>query len=368
MPIHTNLQKNDTVQTKKLQINTIEKSIDGIKNMRKTIEISSLNKAIDTTRITKKIYKPRKVIKVLPIAKKIDSLQSPVYNTFTNCFEFPDNTNNFFDNFEFTLPNPKTTKKTVKRNKKQIKKETTKNNEVITVSEWKKTNIIEQNINNQPQGFLRTDWTIGILIVSFLLFGWLNVRFSKFIKTLIESAYNYFTAKHIQEEKNIVRNNVYLLLNILFFINTAFVLTLWTEYNHATVFLQSGIILFFIYFLSIIVLYALKSLFFITLDFIFLTKKVFSNYNATIFIYNKVYGIALLPLLILIPFVSANIAYWLFIISLIIFIILYLGRILRGIRIVIKNRLSIFYLILYLCTLEILPIMLMYKTIKLYVL
>lgn len=115
MPIHTNLQKNDTVQTKKLQINTIEKSIDGIKNMRKTIEISSLNKAIDTTRITKKIYKPRKVIKVLPIAKKIDSLQSPVYNTFTNCFEFPDNTNNFFDNFEFTLPNPKTTKKNSKK-------------------------------------------------------------------------------------------------------------------------------------------------------------------------------------------------------------------------------------------------------------
>lgn len=358
MPLYRNIQKSDTTQLliKNTQSSSKPPSIQITKNLRNTLDLTSLEREKDTVKKQLKIYKQ---IKHTPaVAKQIDSLSSPVYNIFTGDFEFPTKQNNVFD---FTFYSP-----IMFENKKIGKPDAEVKTKGNFFTEMKEPLFISQNTKEQVQGFQKTDWMIGILIVSFLLFGFLNIRFGKFIKILVEASYNYFLSRNMQEEKNIVCNNVFRMLNLLFFINFAFLLALWTNYNHIEIFSQAGIGLFFIYLAFLILSYGLKSLFFLILDFIFLTQKSFANYNATIFIYNRVYGIALLPLLFFIPFVSENLTKFFFLVSLIGFILFYFARILRGIQIGIKNKISIFYLILYLCTLEILPLLFLYHTIMMY--
>jgi hypothetical protein len=103
------------------------------------------------------------------------------------------------------------------------------------------------------------------------------------------------------------------------------------------------------------------------LDFFFLTKGAFSYYNSTVFIYNRMVGLVLLPIISVVPFINTQFAPWLLYAGIVALIALYFFRIFRGIQIGIKNRLSIFYLILYLCALEILPLLVLYKLVETYV-
>lgn len=359
MPLHPYLQKNDTTQLIiKDTIKTSKPSaIRAIKELRSSLDLSTLKRAKDSVKEVVKVYKPIK--HTPPIAKQIDSLSSPVYNSFTGEFDFPVQQKNSFD---FTFYDPTTLK-----NKLPSPAPGEKKTEQKLFTEIKKNTIVSQHHKHQAEGFQKTDWMIAVLLFSFLLFGFLNIRFGKFIKTLLSASYNYFLSKNMHEERNIVRNNVFRMLNLLFFVNFAFLLALWTNYKHIAIFSQTGIGLFFIYFATLILLYGLKSLFFITLDFIFLTRKSFANYNATIFLYNKAYGIVLLPLLFFIPFVPENLTKFFFLLSLILFILFYFARILRGFQVGIKNKISIFYLILYLCTLEVLPLLFLYHTLTTYI-
>ena len=74
-------------------------------------------------------------------------------------------------------------------------------------------------------------------------------------------------------------------------------------------------------------------------------------------------GIVLLPIISILPYVPDSIAPWVFYAGFFVIILLYILRIFRGLQISFKNRLSIFYLILYLCALEIMPTLILFKVI-----
>ncbi len=351
-------QDSTTIKSIKLPIGTNEQSPNSLQITRKPIDISSLDHLIDSSRTNKPIRKVVPVIKTVPFVPQKDSLISPVYNTFTGEFDLPKEYNDW-DVFGFTPIRPVEAESVIvksKINQKIIAEKTLNVEEVFSAKD-------DANI----QGFKNADWMLGVAILAFVVFGWINVRFSRFVKSIVGASYNYFIARRLQEEGNVVRSKVFFVMNILFFINAALVIAQWFDYNSYEIFGQNGIVLFLILFASIIILYCLKSLFLLLLDFIFLTKGVFLSYNSTVFIYNKILGFALLPLVAIIPFVSTNLSLWLFYIALFLFGFLYLIRLLRGIQIGFKNRLSILYLILYLCALEILPILILYHTIEKYV-
>jgi hypothetical protein len=215
-------------------------------------------------------------------------------------------------------------------------------------------------------GFLSTDWMLGIIFLSFIIFSWIRVGFSKYFQVAVQASYNFFTDKRITEEVNVTRNRVFHFMNFLFYINIALFVTQYLEYYHIAIFNLKGILLFITIFTSIIVIYSAKFILFLLLDFLFLGRESFIKYSFTIFLYNKMIGIALLPIIALLPYVPAAITPWLFYVGAFVIVLLYILRIFRGLQISFKNRLSIFYLILYLCALEILPILILFKVIYSY--
>ncbi len=212
-----------------------------------------------------------------------------------------------------------------------------------------------------------TDWMIGVVIFSFILFAWTRMIYGKFVGMVTQSAVNFYTARRVYEESNVIRVRVFLLLNILFYINISLFASQCLSFFDVDLSGFSSFQWFGICGLAFFAIYTLKTLVLKILDFIFDTKT-FGSYNFSIYLYNKMYGLLLLPLVAVIPFVPDFVAEKLIWAGVILFIFFYVSTLFRGLRICIKNRVSIFYLFFYLCALEILPLLTIYKCILNYVL
>ena len=358
------IQVQDTTTTNKVNINTFSNPQlnSGISIERNTIEIVSLRTlTVDSARLIKP-KKVRPIIKTIPLVPENDSIEHPIFNVLENNFLFPSDPT-FFDQLNFIPFNPTLKEQVgVSKGEKTLKEKNKKKEITTTV---KKDFVIKTNQTNST-GFISTDWMLSVIIFSLILFSWIRVGYSRFYRNAIKASYNYFTARRILEEANVTRSRVFYFMNLLFFVNISLFLSQYFNYNHISFFNLNGILLFFSIFVIIILLYLAKSLFLYLLDFIFLTKGGFSSYVFTVFLYNKMIGFILLPIVSFLPFVPAHVTLWLFVAGALIIIILYVIRIFKGIQLCFKNRLSIFYMILYLCALEILPVMILFKIISSY--
>jgi hypothetical protein len=339
-------QVQDSIKTN----NTPDKQLKIERKQITTVELRSL--AVDSTRFVKP-KKHIRIIKTIPYIPLNDSIAQPVYDVFENCFFFPSD-HKLFDNFNFIPLNPKT--------KNDLLLKTSNTAIKIKTNHTKaKTTIIKNADTNAIKGFISTDWMLGIIIFSLILFGWIRVGFSRFYQNAVQASYNFFTARRIFEESNIVRKRVFYFMNFLFYVNISLFLTQILEFNHIKIFNLHGILLFISIMLSIMIVYLLKTIVFYIFEFILLAKKGFLKYLFTILLYNKVLGIALLPIISVIPFVDVSIVPILIYIGVAMIFLFYIFRILRGLQIGFNIRLSILYLILYLCALEIIPVLILIK-------
>lgn len=216
--------------------------------------------------------------------------------------------------------------------------------------------------------FMHTDWVLIVALLSLALFSWINLIYKKFISSIFLSAINLSTANKMFIERNIMTNRISFGLNIIYLINTSIIGYFIFHYYNLGIIGCTGFETFSIFFGILSIIYSIKLFFLKIFDFILLSKKKFTEYYYNVFIYNKIYGIILFPLILTIPFTSNIISAILIKAAIVIFIILYLFRLLRGIQISIQIRLSFFYLFLYLCTLEIIPILIIYKLVTTYIL
>ena len=205
-----------------------------------------------------------------------------------------------------------------------------------------------------------TDWMIGMVIAAFVLFAWTRMIYGKYIGMLMQSAVNFFTARRVYQESNVVLGRVFLILNILFFINIGLFTTQCVNLYGIKTGDLSGFMQFGVFTLAFMVIYLSRTIILKILDFIFDTRA-FGAYNFNIYLYGKVYGLLLLPLIAVIPFVPDSLSEKLMWVGIGLFVFFYVITLFRGIRICFKNRVSIFYLFFYLCALEILPLLTIYK-------
>lgn len=94
---------------------------------------------------------------------------------------------------------------------------------------------------------------------------------------------------------------------------------------------------------------------------IFLVRDLLREYLYVVFTYNKLIGILFLPVNFIITYTSGILQEYLFYAALIVLAVLVFMKIVRGIIFSLEKRIFSFYLFLYLCALEIVPILLLYK-------
>ena len=126
----------------------------------------------------------------------------------------------------------------------------------------------------------------------------------------------------------------------------------------------SDFIVYLICFSAIYIFLLFKELIYKTLGFVSETQSDTSEFLFNVKNHNKVLAILLLPLIGFTAWSPAWDPKLFLFTGLILFVLFYLLYLIRGMKILLKKQYSIFYLFLYLCTLEFLPWVLIYKLIE----
>ncbi|WP_421921088.1 DUF4271 domain-containing protein [Marinifilum sp.] len=207
----------------------------------------------------------------------------------------------------------------------------------------------------------QSDWMSAVGILILILMAIIRFSFNKYLHRLIDSILNYQVSNTLFLEKNMRNRRGGIFLNGLFFVNFSFFAVLYYNYIHTGIDQESSILRFFSVLTGLSLIYFGKLIVVRTIAYIFDGVKEGKEYLYNVFIYNKNLGIFLSPITLSVPFVVEFAAHFLLHAGLILTLIFYLLRLFRGIKILFRKHVSIFYMILYLCALEILPLLVIYK-------
>ncbi len=205
------------------------------------------------------------------------------------------------------------------------------------------------------------DWLIGLLVMMFLLFATVKLIFNKYLSQLIQSTINYSTFTRTFRERYFNLFHASFRLDVIFNMTLAlFAYQFLSLYKINLGFTKS----YYVYLacLGIVMGYfTAKRIIYYIIGILTESKQEIQEYLFSITVFNRVLGLFLLPVSAIIAFIPLSQVEPLLFAGLGIIIISYLMSLIRGAKIFLKKQFSISYLILYLCTLEFLPLFLIYN-------
>ena len=214
----------------------------------------------------------------------------------------------------------------------------------------------------RERNFLNTDWLTIIIFVGILLVATVRYSYAKYIEHLFLSLINYSTSARMLQEKSYPVFHGAFRLEAIFYISLSVfvfqalnILMSEKSYIAPSYFLivLGGVLLYF---------FGKKFLYLVAGSMFDATSET-REYLFNIDNFNRSLGIILLPVVILVAFAPIRNPVFMVFLGLSIIAIFNLVLLQRGILILLKKQFSIFYLFLYLCTLEFLPLLLIYKVV-----
>ncbi len=200
----------------------------------------------------------------------------------------------------------------------------------------------------------------GILLFLFILFVWLYVSNRKKLNQIIKGFYQTrFTNENARDEFSF-GNRVSVFLSVFFVITLTIFITRILSYYHIQLFKSNAVELIIAF--LIIAIYSVKFAVINLIGYVFQVQKEARDYMMSVFLFCNALGLFMFPIVICLTFIKQ--------VSPLIFIYAGIGivisficvRMIRGLFIGLKSpRVSRFYLFMYLCTLEILPFILLVK-------
>lgn len=205
------------------------------------------------------------------------------------------------------------------------------------------------------------DWLLGIFLLLVVLFVWIRIFYSKFFATLGNALVSFHMSTKLLEEKNVLSQRVSMVLDFIYLIVFSVFLYELIAFKGFPMPGTSGIRFFLILF-NMVILYALFRIIMLKFTgFLFLSRSLFSKYLHNTFVVNKGLGIVLFPVVVMAHYLPHALIPVILIAGIAAFLIAFFWKMVRAYQIIIRQDILIFYLILYLCTLEILPFLLGYK-------
>ncbi len=296
----------------------------------------------------KKIYKPKTdTAKILyrefgvanfPVRERLEN--DPFYQ-------------NIFLNFKSTKPKQDKEKKFV-----FIEESPIKTTEIKTYTE---TND-KKDVKPSPTAIkVQFDWITILLMVSFVLFGWLRLFHKKYLLSLLKSTISYKEAYSLYRDKNSLMQRASFVGNLLFVSNISlFVVQLskifqlqWVDMPEYELYIMVAAFL--------TGLYIFRGITTGFIGFVFLKQQVFSEYFHHVHLYTKNMGLFLFPVVIALQFLTYDYLNLIVYIGFGLFFVFYLLQLIRSFQIINRKNVSIFYMILYLCAFEFAPFLILYK-------
>ncbi len=200
-----------------------------------------------------------------------------------------------------------------------------------------------------------SDFFLGIILLISVIIVFTKLIFKKYFSNYFLMAFNYQLASNLLRDKNAFFTRFNSMLNSIYVINISVFIYQGIYYFKIIPELQ---LKFFLYIIIFITLLALARIIILKiLGEVYAVQKTFTEYLFNQFMFNKILGLVLLPVVFIIPYVNENLRNFLIYFGIFLIASAFLIKLLRGFTIIIKKEVLLFYVLLYLCTLEILPIL-----------
>lgn len=229
------------------------------------------------------------------------------------------------------------------------------------------TKITVAEIPGKPYGFIGKpmkamgqDWTFFLILIGWTIFASLRFGFSKYMVQVFQSIFNFTIASRLYREQGYNNNFGPFRLNLIFYLFLPFPIYLIAKDNGVSLMGFSGIELYLIVLVVINAYFLTKILIYKLMGSVFSQKEITGELVFNMMLYHNVLGLIMLPVATFHSLVPAIGVISLFVVPALI-LIFYLLSLVRSIYFALRTGISIFYLILYLCALEILPVLLVVK-------
>jgi hypothetical protein len=219
----------------------------------------------------------------------------------------------------------------------------------------------DKKLTPEVRTHITSNWVFFIFMILIIVFIWIRIFYNKFFNYLTNAMISYQLSLKMYNEKNALLKRVSFILDILYHIILSFFLyESFTYLNIKPLTLTSFNLFLFI--LNVLILFTIaRNVILNIFNKLFDTEYVISEYIHNNFIINKLLGIILFPVIIAFYYLPEKYAGIMFYVGLALICISLIMKILRGYHIIIRKDILFYYLILYLCTLEILPLFIGYK-------
>lgn len=208
-----------------------------------------------------------------------------------------------------------------------------------------------------------SDWIVGVIILSLIIIASVRIIFNTYLKQLFNATIKYSTATRLFRERNFNLLHAAFRLDVLFYLILSLFIYQNAYFFGITLGVTNPFLNYLICFCSIVAYFLAKRFVYMLIAVLTESKTETSEYLFNINIYNRVLGILLFPICLALAFIPLSDDKYLILIGLVLVSIVFLLNLSRGVRILFKKQFSISYLILYLCSLEILPLLVIYKII-----
>jgi hypothetical protein len=231
-------------------------------------------------------------------------------------------------------------------------------------SEYTEVQPVQEKEKIQPKYFTRDaqfDWITILIVAIFLLLGWVSLFNKKYLGSLVKAVVSYKEANNLYREKNSLMLRASFIINIIFITAISLFIIQLNQYLSLGTEKIAKHLLYLFIMVGFMGLYMIRFISAKFIGFVFLQQRTFSEYLHNVNIYTKVTGLFLLPVVIALQYLAVEYLIVFIWIGLITIGILYFLQTLRAFQILIRNNVSIFYMILYLCAFEITPFLMIYK-------
>lgn len=222
------------------------------------------------------------------------------------------------------------------------------------------SSIKRHEINLKSTFFYNTDWIIYFLLFCFILYAYLQNTFLKKQRIIFNSFFNYRYTNQLIREGNIYNESGFYLLLFLSLMSCVFLLLSWGIYYFYGNFLFVNSLLLFIKILTLfLILYFGKIIILLFIAHVFKLRKLYSEFVLTQHVFFISFGLIALFFSVLIFFTTTH---FIILSSIFIFLSFFTNYIIRLYILTIGSGFfSLFYFFLYICTIEIMPLLVVYK-------
>ena len=237
------------------------------------------------------------------------------------------------------------------------------NQEIFIESKQENNNqfiIVEKQINTQPT--YTENWFFIVILILFILISSLRVFSFKYLNNLFQGAISFYSASKIHREGSIIGRRVHFVLDVnMFVITTLLAVYVIERLDFSFPYSSQKWFLVLIIFGALVVFTLLKKVVFFVVSTLSETKMELKELVFNQNIYTRILGLVLVPLALILFYSQGTIATISLYVILILALISLIMRSIRAFQLFISKGFSIFYFLLYLCALEITPVLVVVK-------